>query len=125
MASWLDDGRVRAILGADLTESIEDGNLQPACDAARAYVERLRSDLFSTVEPFDFTPGGDVLYGAALLAYRWYARRTSPLGLVELGEGSAGILRHDPDIARLCGIGLAGRFLFGATPRPPADDVVF
>lgn len=124
MATWLDDATVRGLLGTDLTESIEDGNLQPACDAARAYVERQRSDLFSAVEPFDFTPGGDVLYGAALLAYRWYARRTSPLGLVELGEGSAGILRHDPDIARLLGVGLAGRFLFGAAPRP-ADDVVF
>lgn len=89
--------------------------LQEFCDAARAYVEEHRKDLFNDAVPPVYTPTPDVKVGAALLAYRWYTRRTSPLGVIgSTDDGRSGILRHDPDINRLLGIGLEGRFVFGA-----------
>lgn len=61
-----------------------------------------------------FAPTEDVVLGAAFLVYRLYQRRTTPLGILGATEdGYTGIIREDPDIARLLGIGAAGRFVFG------------
>lgn len=87
--------------------------LKLAANAAAEYVEDLKPDEFLGQS---FTPSARTLLGAAMLAHRWYSRRASPLGVAGYAEfGSAGILRYDPDIARLLGIGTeSGRFVFGA-----------
>ena len=93
-----------------------------AADAAAEFVEDLPGRV--TITTVDDGAGGTtttynvgprVLLGAAMLASRWYARRSSPLGVagyVELGQ--AGILRHDPDVAKLLRLGESGPFVFGA-----------
>jgi hypothetical protein len=54
-----------------------------------------------------------------MLAHRWYSRRGSPLGVAGYAElGVAGILRFDPDIAKLLGLGTEGPFVFGAPTTP-------
>ncbi len=79
--------------------------------AAAAYVERVRPDLFTvTVSGADtlvtYDPDAAVVHGARLLAARLHARRSTPQGLASFGEfGPAGILRLDPDVERLLGVG--------------------
>lgn len=128
MTEWLDAARVKAILGAELASDVDTDALEEAATAARSYVQGKRGDLIVITEDPDnppdllatFTPTGSVVYGAAMLAYRWYTRRKSPLGVLGFtDEGASGILRDDPDIARQLGIGSHGRFVFGA----PADPV--
>lgn len=129
MTEWLDAARVKAILGTELASDVDTDALEEACTATRSYVEGIRSDLIVALEdpdnpgeflPAAFTPTPSVTYGAAMLAYRWYTRRKSPLGVLGFtDDGASGILRDDPDIARQLGIGRYGRFVFGA----PADPV--
>lgn len=125
MTAWLDADRAKAILGASLSADLDTEALEEACTAARDYVERKRGDLFLPVDPptdpvtYEFTPTGSVTYGTAMLAYRWYTRRKSPLGVLGFtDDGASGILRDDPDIARQLGIGKFGRFVFGAPSDP-------
>ena len=71
-----------------------------------------------------FEPTKSVKLGAAYLAWRLYARRTSPLGVLGFtDDGAAGILREDPDIAKLLGIGRRGRFTVGGTGPPVVEAV--
>lgn len=126
-STWLTSAKVAAVLGSDLAESVDDASMQQFCNGAASYVEGRRSDLWgltNDVEPAPvFQPTPAVVTGAAMLAYRFYARRTSPLGVVGFTEdGAMGILKDDPDIARLLGIGRHGRFVFGAAGYVP--DVV-
>lgn len=88
--------------------------------AACAFVERARGDLFvgtdtdadGVPDVFTFTPGDDVVKGALLLTSRLYARKGTPAGIATFGElGAATILRTDPDVQMLLGL---GRY---ATPR--------
>lgn len=90
-------------------------------EAARAWVEGKRKDLFVGT-PAVFTPGADVKLGTAMLANRLYARRTSALGVSQNVEfGGSEILRQDPDIARLCGIGPEGAFVIGGARAAEID----
>lgn len=130
MAEWLDAARTKAILGSELSADIDTNALEEACTAVRPYVEGKRSDLLLPVDPptdpvtYAYQPTGSVVYGAAMLAYRWYTRRKSPLGVLGFtDDGASGILRDDPDIARQLGIGSQGRFVFGA-PADPVEVVV-
>lgn len=129
MTEWVDAEKVTAILGADLSADLDVDALEEACTAVRSYVEGKRSDLFvAGVDEEDeptstFTPTPSVVYGAAMLAYRWYSRRKSPLGVLGFtDDGASGILRDDPDIARQLGIGSYGRFVFGATPADVVEE---
>jgi hypothetical protein len=118
---------VRAQTGLRQGTPTDDAALVLAANAAAEYVEELRPELFLPGElpedPAVFTPTHRVKLAAAMLAHRWYSRRSSPLGVAGYGElGSAGILRYDPDIARLLGIGSeSGRFVFGA-PTVPTEE---
>lgn len=120
---WLTPERVAAMLALDLTtwDPADVDALTAGCAGAGGYVVRNRPDVF---EPDGtFTGGGDVLLGAAMLAHRWYQRRSSPLGVAQFSEfDGAGMLRHDPDIVKLLGIGVDGRFTFGAAGYTPPDD---
>ena len=77
-----------------------------------------RRDLWSTptlpdLPEYQATPS--IKLGVAMLAHRWYARRLSPMGASQNVEfGGTEILRQDPDVAKLLGIGVEGPFVFGA-----------
>lgn len=79
--------------------------------AAASYVERHRRDLLVPVgDGTAFAPDAAVRHGALLLAARLYARRSSPAGLASYAEfGPAPVLRLDPDVERLLGLGRHGR----------------
>jgi hypothetical protein len=103
-----------------------DGNdaLESATAAAVAFVERQRADL-----PWDqeeWLPAADIKQGAAMLAARLYERRGSLLGVAgSAGYEAAGqILRYDPDIEQLLGIGRSRPFGFGSAPVTVDDDEV-
>lgn len=54
-------------------------------------------------------PTEDVVLGTAMLAARWAARRGSVLGVASFGEfGPSYVMRSDPDIAQLLGLGRPG-----------------
>lgn len=121
-SSWLTPSVVRQSAGLRAGTTQDEDALRLAANAAAEYVEELRPEHWTTPEPPAlpaYEPPATVLLGAAMLAHRWYARRGSPLGVAGYAElGAAGILRYDPDIARLLGIGTdGGKFVFGA-PRP-------
>ena len=120
MADWLSPETARALL--ELEPLPEDPNdpdriaWDGALDAATEWVEDKRADVF-----VDGDPGARVKLGTAMLAHRWYQRRSSPMGTGGYAEfGADATLRHDPDIAKLLGIGTAGRFVFGAAGHEPA-----
>lgn len=122
--TWLDATRSLALTG-QAAGSVDDAAYEGALAAARAYVERKRADLVTTAgDPpvSTFTAGADILLGTAMLAHRLYERRSSPLGAGEYSEfgGIGTILRYDPDIGRLLGIGREGAFVVGGTKTAEA-----
>lgn len=71
-----------------------------------------------------YAPNDDVKLGAVMLAGRLFARRGTPLGVAGFSEfGGNAMLRHDPDIARLLGIGPHRAFVFGAPALPVEEEV--
>ena len=106
-ADWLPLADVLAWL--KLTEATENAARADLCrKAAAKAIERHRPELA------DLEPGAeadaDVVEGAVLLTARLYARNGTPVGVATFGElGAATILRSDPDIAMLCGIGRFGK----------------
>lgn len=120
-ATWLDADRVAAVMGEALADDWDESALNEFCSGVRAYVESRRPDLFvpseDDPEVTEYRPTADVITGAAMLAYRFYTRRQSPLGILGVSEdGVSGLLREDPDIAKLLGVGRGRRFVFGG-PR--------
>lgn len=115
-------------LDADLARTLVEGTAptnstawQADVAAARAWVQKRRRDLYVGV-PAVFTPDDDVLLGTAMYALRLYTRRTSPLGVSQNTEwGGSDILRQDPDIAKLLGIGPDGPPLFGGARAAELD----
>lgn len=82
--------------------SRDDEALQRTLEAAMSWVEEHRPDL-------DFhgrwTVPAEVRLGTIRLAARWFVRRVSPDGMVQLGDLSGGmVLRSDPDIYMQLGI---------------------
>lgn len=89
------------VLDGQLT-SRDDEALQRTLNAAMTWVEQRRPDI-------DFhgswTVPLEVQLGTIRLAARWFTRRVSPNGMVQLGDLSAGtVLRADPDIYMMLGI---------------------
>jgi hypothetical protein len=124
MADWLTYAQAVALVEARV--AAEDAAWMGAVDAATEYVEDKRKDLFTGVspDPVVFGANGSIKYGTALLANRWYTRRKSPLGSSQNVEfGGTDFLRQDPDIAKLLGIGIEGKFAFGAA-RPKVTEEV-
>lgn len=102
--------------------------LASAAAAASTWVEGTARPDLAWTDP-EFTVPADVWLGAVMLAWRWYERRASPLGVVTATTGDpVEMLRNDPDIARLLGVagGSEGAFIFGAgrIPRPGEWDYV-
>lgn len=115
-------------LDADLARTLVEGTAptnstawQADVAAARAWVQKRRPDLYIGT-PAVFTPDDDVLLGTAMYALRLYTRRTSPLGVSQNTEwGGSDILRQDPDIAKLLGIGPEGPPMFGGARAAELD----
>lgn len=105
VAPWLPPATVAGQLpGVELDGSGElPADVELARMAAAEFVEGARGDLRT---PEGFTAGPAVQLGAALLVGRLHARKGSPQGLVGFSEfGPAAVLREDPDVARLLGLG--------------------
>lgn len=130
MALWIDTDAVKDFLGDD-GPATDDG-LALALEAAVVYVETVaasvsaRPELWVGDSPAVFTPDPLVKLGTAMLAARWYARRSSLTGTTggygEFGTGQ--ILRYDPDIARMLRIGTFAPFTFGAPSLPVTETPV-
>lgn len=106
--SWLPAVKVKAALGRALVGGTDD-DLDAARMAAAAFVESHRADLVWLDTLPEEVPA-DVWLGAVLLTNRLLARRGSPQGVAELGEfGPATVLRTDPDVERLLGLGRYGK----------------
>lgn len=89
------------VLDGQLT-SRDDEALQRVLDAAMSWVQTHRPDL-------DFhgnwTVPTEVRLGTIRLAARWFSRRISPNGVVQLGDLSQGmVMKTDPDIYMQLGI---------------------
>lgn len=105
--SWLPIAAVLEQTGVK-AGSADEAGVDRRRVATAAFVERHRRDLAGV--DLDgtptFTPTPDVVEGAILLAARLHARKGSPTGIASYGEfGPAAVLRFDPDIDRLLGIG--------------------
>lgn len=80
----------------------DDEALQRTLDAAMSWVMSHRTDLDYHGS---WTVPADIRLGTIRLAARWFVRRVSPDGVVNLGENSSGnVLRTDPDIWMQLGI---------------------
>lgn len=124
MADWLTPEAARALIElGPLPDDPTDPEVvswTAAVDAAVEWVEDKRSDLTQA----DLAVSARVQLGTSMLAHRWWQRRSSPMGTGGYAEfGADTTLRHDPDIAKLLGIGTAGGFRFGAAGHVPAPVV--
>lgn len=114
MPGWLTPAKVAAHVDVKGVEA-SSVPLANTCAAAEAWIE-------TTARPdLDWTDPGavpaDVQLGGLMLAWRWHERRRAPLGVIQSSSGDPlEMLRHDPDIARLIGVGQSGAFVFGAGP---------
>lgn len=108
---WLPAADVRTWL-----QLADDADVEVVRMAAADYCEEQRPDLLAIVledgEPvgtlFAATP--KIVQAGLLAAGRLWARKGSPAGLASYGEfGAAEILRLDPDVARLLGVGRHAR----------------
>lgn len=103
MAPWvtIDDLKNDQTLDGQLTTR-DDQALQRTLDAAMSWVEARRPDV-SYHGPHSVPP--EVKLGTIRLAARWFLRRVSPDGMVNLGElGTGMVMRVDPDIYLQLGI---------------------
>lgn len=103
----LDD--LKAELGRARADTADDPQLQLDLDAAVAYVESERFGDFNFTGASGSTlpaVSADVFRGTLALAIRWWHRRRSPEGVIDLGDmGVSRITRVDADLERQLGIG--------------------
>lgn len=102
--AWLDLPDLKVFLGATIAGT-PDADVDQARKAAAAYVEQAKPSLVYAGAVPDDIPA-NVVAGAQLFAARLLARRSSPAGVASFGEfGPAAVLRSDPDVDRLLGLG--------------------
>lgn len=119
MTTWLEPEEAKALVSA--SASVDDPAWIGDVAAARDYIEDKRRDLFAGAPPV-FGAGYAVKLGTAMLANRLWVRRMSPLGTSQNVEfGGSDFLRQDPDIAKLCGLGIEGKFVIGGARAAELD----
>lgn len=97
----IDDLKNDQSLDGQLTDR-DDEALQRCLSAAMMWVQRHRPDL-DFLGPW--TVPADVQLGTLRLAARWFVRRVSPDGMLNLGDMGVGqVMRSDPDIYLQLGI---------------------
>jgi hypothetical protein len=103
----LDD--LKAEIGRPRNDTADDPQLQIDLDAAVAYVERERFGDFNFAgSALSLLPAPtDVFLGTLRLAFRWWNRRRSPEGVIDLGDVGmvTRVARVDSDVERMLGIG--------------------
>ncbi|WP_380166596.1 hypothetical protein [Jannaschia sp. R86511] len=83
-----------------------DDAVNESAGAAVGWLASVRPDLADDLGLLDDTLPADVLEGTLLMGARLYARRGTPVGAQPGVEGGGGgLLRVDPDVERLVGIG--------------------
>lgn len=98
--------QVKAHLG--ITDSDDDAAISDAVAAVNGMVLGWPVAQVADTDPApaDWTGYPRLVYGATLLAARYFRRRNSPDGVTSLGDGSpAYIARTDPDVAQLLQLG--------------------
>ncbi|UUW92674.1 hypothetical protein [Pimelobacter simplex] len=102
---WLPPARVLRWLG--LTDSDEAAAIAEDCRrAAAAWCETQRPDLIDA-DTGVFSVSDAIVQAGVMAAARLYIRKGSGAGLPAYAELGAGdVLRLDPDVARLLGIGV-------------------
>jgi hypothetical protein len=98
-----------------VTTSDSEEAIQQSLDAAVAFVERVRDDLNFSEDPLsDKKPvTADVFLGTIRLASRWYVRRNTPQGLIQMNDlGQVRLPAYDADIERQLGVGRYRRGMF-------------
>ena len=103
--AWITAEEVASTLGRNLART-DAGNLDRATKAAAAWVEDQRKDLvWLDATSADVPPS--VWLGTVMLVNRLLSRFGSPQGVAEFsGEfGPAAILRSDPVVERMLGVG--------------------
>jgi hypothetical protein len=121
MTEWLSAGQAAALTNTSAAPDAVDW--VAAVAASCEYVEGKRADLFIGT-PGVFTPGPLIIYGTAMLSNRWYTRMRSPMGASQNVEfGGSEILRQDPDIAKMLGIGTEGKPVFGGARAAELDAI--
>ena len=119
MTEWLSAGQAVALTNISAAPDAVDW--VAAVAASCEYVEDKRKDLNIGTPPV-FTPGPLIIYGTAMLSNRWYTRMRSPMGASQNVEfGGSEILRQDPDIAKMLGIGTEGKPVFGGARAAELD----
>jgi hypothetical protein len=99
--AWLAPSDVKAWLRLDGTDTADDALVHRCCAQTELYVQRCRPDMFSTLEPYEYSPDAEVYSGAVMYAAREYRRRNSPAGIEMFGDGgSSFVSKYDPDIER-------------------------
>lgn len=107
--AWLDATELLGYLEVD-PASENAAKVELCRVAACRVVERARPDLGLELVTDPAAVDEAVAHGTRLLAARLYARKGSPQGIATFGElGAASILRSDPDIGLLLGIGRYGK----------------
>ena len=114
--AWLPSARVQRWLQVDPADDVaavvEDCRVSAAswCEDQRRDLVVVTYDVDCVVLAETFTPTERVVQAAVLATSRLYARRSSPAGLASYGEfGAAEVLRLDPDVSRLLGVGRYAR----------------
>ena len=79
--NWITEQQVADRVGVTLP----DDRVASSTAAARAYVERVRSDLFDDSQ--QFAPGDDVVEGTVQFAAHLYASKAAPGGFAAYGDG--------------------------------------
>ncbi|HEY9415285.1 MAG TPA: hypothetical protein VIQ30_11030 [Pseudonocardia sp.] len=123
MTEWLTAGQAAALVDTSADPAAADW--VGAVAAAVDYVsgpEGKRRDLWSTDPVPVYAATAMVKLGTAMLANRWYARLRTPMGVSQNAEfGGTEILRQDPDIAKMLGIGTEGVPVFGGARSAELD----
>jgi hypothetical protein len=110
--AWITSADVAVTMGRSLAEGTPE-DLDNARKAAAEFVEGRRRDLVWLDATKTDVPA-DVWLGTVLLVNRYLARRGSPTGVAEFGDfGPAAVVRTDPDVERLLGLGRYGRPVIG------------
>lgn len=101
--SWITIDDVKNDQGLDCQITTRDDTaLQRCIDAAMSWVMEIRPELDYHGS---WTVPAHVRLGTVRLAARWFTRRISPNGTVQLGDLSAGtVIKTDPDIWMQIGV---------------------
>lgn len=106
---WLPLDKVLRWLQVDPADTVLGSVVEDCRKAAADYCQDQRGDLWTDPQldgTTSFEATDRIVQAGLLAAARLFARRSSPAGLASYGEfGATEVLRLDPDVERLLGVG--------------------